>query len=1158
MMTKLRGETKPKHKLPITFQAIDWKSYNIDMSNDDDSEDSGKKKFIDQSEFLIRLFGVTEKSESVCINITGFRPYFFVKLPNTWSKKYMADLEDCLKEKVWKKHKESIISVEMVEKKDLYMFTNSTFFKFAKITTLNYPAMKACEKVLKSEIRIRGKQYALKLYESNIDPMIRFIHEANIKPSGWVKVNRGCKSSDTRCQLEWTISKNDIEPIESIDSAPLIVASFDIECTSEDGSFPKAERDGDKIIQIGTTVNYYGSKECFYRHIITVGSCKRIPGAEVECYKKEKDALIAWTKFIQRLDPDIITGYNIWGFDLKYMYDRAVKYGFESRFCKLGRVINVDSIMEKKQLSSSGLGDNFLNILHMDGRVQIDLMKLIQKDYKLEMYKLDFVASWFMKGGIQKTEVVDGNLRLYVKSLDGINVNNHISISINGEKIEDDKKYAVVNRNDNEKWFEIEIDNKEYFDYNEVLTNNCEWCENKVDLPPKELFKKFCNGSTQDIKDIAVYCIQDCELCNRLINKLEVITNNIGMANVCYVPFSWLFMRGQGVKLFSLVSRQCRLEDFLVPVVRKPEVEEGDEDEEDSYEGAIVLVATPGIYFDPISVMDYASLYPSSMISENISHDSLVWVKSYDYDGNPLPKYSYGNEKYDNLPDFNYWNIKYDLMIGKKDKKRKIGIQVCRYAEHKDGTKNIIPRILQGVLGARKATRKKQAVEPDPFKKSVLEGLQLAYKVTANSLYGQVGASTSPICLKELAASTTATGRRLLKFAKDHTEEQYPGAECIYGDTDSIFVNFSKYWENVLGLKLEGKEALQKSIDLGIEAGRKVSDNLKAPHDLEYEKTFYPFIQLAKKRYIGNLYGTDTEKFYQNNMGVVLKRRDNAAIAKEVYGGIVNILLNKRDIPGAIKYFRGAVRDILDGKVKFEKLVITKSLRAEYANPERIAHKALADRMGERDPGNKPGASDRIPFIYIETEIKKGQKVLQGDKVEHPQYIKDKGLKPDFLYYIERQIKVPCCQIFALILEKLDGYNKDWLLGKNLNVKDPEKKMQDLRQEETANLLLGDILRKNDNRKKGNIEITSFFKTKPVEEEKPLTGWKKRKAEIETEGSYVKFEETKKEKIVLAPEKKAAEEKYIDKFNPKKKKEKELQEKVLKAKTKVAKPSKKK
>ena len=90
-------------------------------------------------------------------------------------------------------------------------------------------------------------------------------------------------------------------------------------------------------------------------------------------------------------------------------------------------------------------------------------------------------------------------------------------------------------------------------------------------------------------------------------------------------------------------------------------------------------------------------------------------------------------------------------------------------------------------MKARKDTRNKIKTEPDQFKKQVLDGLQLAYKVTANSLYGQIGASTSPIYLKDIAASTTAVGRRCLVFARDYCMQNYKGCRAIYGDSVTKF-----------------------------------------------------------------------------------------------------------------------------------------------------------------------------------------------------------------------------------------------------------------------------------------------------------------------------------------------------------------------------------
>ena len=95
------------------------------------------------------------------------------------------------------------------------------------------------------------------------------------------------------------------------------------------------------------------------------------------------------------------------------------------------------------------------------------------------------------------------------------------------------------------------------------------------------------------------------------------------------------------------------------------------------------------------------------------------------------------------------------------------------------------------------------------FEKAVLDGLQLAYKVTCNSVYGQVGATTSPICYKELAACTTATGRKMVTMARDITLENFPGCTLTYGDTDSIFVNFKGYLHNQYGTDLTEKDLLE-------------------------------------------------------------------------------------------------------------------------------------------------------------------------------------------------------------------------------------------------------------------------------------------------------------------------------------------------------------
>ena len=347
--------------------------------------------------------------------------------------------------------------------------------------------------------------------------------------------------------------------------------------------------------------------------------------------------------------------------------------------------------------------------------------------------------------------------------------------------------------------------------------------------------------------------------------------------------------------------------------------------------------------------------------------------------------------------------------------------------------------------------------------------------MTANSLYGQIGAPTSPIYMKDIAASTTATGRMLLYLAKEKVEEKFEGAKIVYGDTDSIFINF-----NPPG---EGREGVKQSIQMGLEAEEYIQQFLKPPHKLEYEKTFWPFILFSKKRYIGNKYEfkTGENDYKETSMGIVLKRRDNADIVKHAYGGVIDILMNRKNVELSIKYLQGELQKLLDGTFPLDMLVITKSLRGFYKNPNQIAHKVLADRIGIRDPGNKPKSNDRIPYVYIET---KDKPKLQGDRIETPEYIKEMNLKPDYMFYITNQIMKPVAQIYSLIVQDLKGfkYSPDYYDKKYqslLSKKTPEKaqeKIQNLKFDDTCDIVFGDIIRIAENRKNKATTITDFFK----------------------------------------------------------------------------------
>ena len=799
-------------------------------------------------------------------------------------------------------------------------------------------------------------------------------------------------------------------------------------------------------------------------------------------------------------DPDIIIGYNIFGFDYQFIHVRARENNCEEEFLKLSRNINEVcgnkndetgkiEIEESKIVIASGEHD--LRFIKMNGRLQVDLYNYFRRDYNLTSYKLDYVSGYFIGDDVKKLEHGENSTKIFSKNLTGLENGSFINFeetSHSTDYYKEGQKSKVFNVNKDEGTFEIKgVENPD-------MTKHVKWGLAKDDVTPQDIFR-MTNEGPNERAIIAKYCIQDCNLVHHLMNKIDVMTGYVEMSKICSVPINFLVMRGQGIKLTSYIAKKCREKKTLMPVLEKPMFDDG-------YEGAIVLDPKCDLYLDnPVACVDYSSLYPSSMISENLSHDSKVWTKEYDLVGKQInetgEKDISGNFIYDNLPDYEYVNVTYDSFKWVKNSRGKSekvhsGTKTCRFAQFKEG-KAIMPSILEELLASRKATRKMIPQQTDEFMKNILDKRQLSYKLTANSLYGQCGAKTSTFYEKDVAASCTAIGRKLLTYGKRVIEEAYgdlivdtkkygkvhSNAEYVYGDTDSVFFTFNL--KTLDGEDIRGQKALEITIELAQEAGELATKFLKKPHDLEYEKTFMPFCLLSKKRYVGMLYELDPNKGKRKSMGIVLKRRDNAPIVKDVYGGIIDILMKEKDIQKAVVFLQSCLQDIIEEKYPMDKLIITKSLRSNYKNPKQIAHKVLADRMGKRDPGNKPSSGDRIPFVYIESKKKNA---LQGDKIEHPEYIIKNKIRPNYSFYITNQIMKPVQQVFALVLENIDSFKRK---KKNFQMKidtlkqtidDEDKlanKISDARNKEVKSLLFDKYLRETDNMKNNMKSITSFF-----------------------------------------------------------------------------------
>jgi len=1104
--------------------------------------------------------------------------------------------------------------------------------------------------------------------------------------------------------------------------------------------FPQVE--GDKVTFIGSTFLTYGEKRPYLNHCIVLDTCdaltNEVANSEIQTCKTERELLLSWTDIIQRENPDIIIGYNICGFDFEFMFRRSLENSCETEFLKLSRnkgefcgardyTTGKICIKESSIVIASGQHD--LRYIEMKGRLQVDLYNYFRRDFNLTSYKLDYCAGYFIGDGVKKFEhLPTGNTKVLSSNLMGLENGNYVHFeesSHSTDTYKDGAKFKVMNVDLADKSFEIE--GHESPD----MTKSVRWGLAKDDVTPQDIFR-MTNEGPAERAIIAKYCIQDCNLVHHLMNKIDVMTGYIEMAKICSVPISFLVLRGQSIKLTSFIAKKCREKRTLMPVIERSFGNE-------SYEGAICLPPKCNLYLDnPVACLDYSSLYPSSMISENLSHDSKVWTKEFDLAGQLVRetgvKDASGNYIFDNMDGYEYVDVTYDTYKWIPNQRGRAiktlnGTKICRFAQPKDGVKAIMPTVLEELLAARKATRKLAEATEDPFMANILDKRQLGYKVTANSLYGQCGAKTSTFYDVDIAASTTATGRKLLTYGKRIVEEVYGDAkveskkfgfvntkaEYIYGDsvanytpiyirenggqmniikidelvelhgdaagwvyskeegkegkeycemipssnietwsdkgwtklhriirhrlaphkkmmrvlthtglvdvtddhslvdingkeispkdvvknktellhfehdtykhrddvrinlgakvviptsqyktaiqwdklnrfhgntlsldyniengtssyiikiskdgknsqqnknlvkkiheisyptdeyvydlttenhhfaagignmivhnTDSVFFTFNLATSD--GTPIRGKDALEITIEFAKEVGNLATKFLKSPHAWVYEKTLMPFCLLSKKRYIGMLYEDKPEKPKRKSMGIVLKRRDNAPIVKDIYGGVIDILMKEQNVETAIKFLKTSLQNLVEEKVSMDKLIISKSLRSGYKNPAQIAHKVLADRMGKRDPGNKPSVGDRIPFVYIQNPDKKA---LQGERIEHPDFILANKIKPNYAFYITNQIMKPIQQVFALVLENIPSYKRQvpglkrtidgWVdkLKDESSDEKIRKKIADIRNKEVKKILFDEYLIEIDNVTKGNQNIMSFFK----------------------------------------------------------------------------------
>ena len=971
--------------------------------------------------YTINIFGRTEDGKSVHVE-TLFEPYFFVRA----SESIVAELKPS--------------SSAVIRRKDLWGFRNQEMSTFVKLGFKTLAEMKEC--------RPRG----VRIYEKNLDPVLRCMHRTNIKSTGWIQVPDDatpCYSST--CDLDFQVNDwRNLKPVDRDDIAPLRIASIDIEAYSESGSFPNAFNPNDTCFQIAVTTREFGKDGYLDRKCFCV---KRTDG--YEWFETEREMLERFGEYMRELDPDIVTGWNIFGFDLEYLYTRTVVTCAGHSAHYWGRLKDKSNEMVTKRLASNALGSNDLKMVPMVGRYVFDMFQDVKREHKLESYSLNNVSKEFLK-------------------------------------------------------------------------------DTKIDMPVKEMFLRFREG--KGLEEVAEYCIKDTELPHRIAEKLCLIQNLIEMAKATWVPLSYLSERGQQIKVYSQLARKARELGFMIPTMYPKD------GQEDKFQGATVLDAQTGAYYQPITALDFASLYPSIMRAHNLCYSSLVM-----------------DPKFSNVP----------------------GVVYEQYGPYKfaQNVPSLLPVILNELAAFRKKAKKLMAAAEGTPMWAVYNGQQLAYKIAMNSIYGFTGATKGMLPCVAIASTVTMRGRQMIEETKNYVEANFPGAKVRYGDSvmpetpvlirknDIIqpikIENLAEKWEEYRGFLKDGSDKESSDVrdimsmthlgwqpirrvirhkcktkiyrvsspwgtvdvtedhslldtklnlikpsqirpdtellhckdgtrydcltkikliheswdgyvyDLETDAGTfqagvgslivKNTDSVmvefdvqgrkgqeaidyswvqgelaaeactklfKAPNDLELEKVYCPYFLYSKKRYAAKMY---EKKTFQDGRppavvfkkidvkGLQVVRRDTCVYVRGVLKELLNLVLNSDDPRPAIEFARESAKRLLKGKVDSNQLLMSKQLGSDYKSKQ--PHVEVRNKIRARAPGSEPQNGDRVSFL-----VAKGPGLL-CEKAEDPQWMRENSIPVDYKYYFEHQLSKPVCDL----LEPLVGQNSFQTVFKSLD-----------------------------------------------------------------------------------------------------------------------------
>lgn len=680
----------------------------------------------------LRAYGLDTNNENCCIRILDCKTRLIIEfLEEDYLSKNFNSIKRSLSDLIY--NKKDLETAKIIKRKKLYGCNigddlKPKLFDFLEIYFSSRIAMFS----FKKKILNINFGCPFKFHEVNAKTENQFFTTQNLDPCGWISLKKPIPSEEkiSKCKHEFTIEKSQIKKSEINIIPDIKIMSWDIEAKCKDISKNQGNHITDCVFQISCI--FYSIQTKKYRKVLlTLGKCGNFAqDVEVKIYRKESDLILGFTNIIKEEQPNVLTGWNIFNFDITFMINRATHHKILGEFLCFGFTEESGEIISLKW-SSKAFSTTEVKYINAEGILSLDLIEVVRKDHKLDSYSLGNVSKHFLKE--TKDDITFADL---MRAYDAF-LKNKDSLEEEFTKV---GKYCVQ-----DSVLVVDLFNTLHIwiGFTEMAKTTSTTIM-EIHLNGQQ--KKFFN-------QVYRYCYRE----NIIVETDAYRSKETDKYAGAYVfdPIPGLY-------------------EYVVPF-----------DFNSLYPSLIIAY---NLDYTTIVSEKEAKKLPEHTIekfewADHISCDHDPLIKQRKLLTNLIDSCTSKSRKQE-------FQKQRSNIVKKINKKIMCQDRKFYFLKKEYYGKGVLPTIIQNLLDARKQVRSEMKKIKDPSVLAVLNQRQLSYKICANSMYGATGVKVGSLPFMPIAMCVTYMGR--ISIQKTARILKEIGGTIVYGDTDSNYVMFKE------------------------------------------------------------------------------------------------------------------------------------------------------------------------------------------------------------------------------------------------------------------------------------------------------------------------------------------------------------------------------